>query len=33
MGNAMFLVPGSGAKIETEDLLAIARTVAARAEG
>jgi hypothetical protein len=33
VGNAMFLVPGSGAKIKTEDLLAIARTVATRAEG
>jgi hypothetical protein len=33
VGNAMFLVPGSGAEIKNEDLLAIARKVAARAEG
>jgi hypothetical protein len=33
VGNAMFLVPGSGARIRAEDLLAIARKVAARAGG
>jgi hypothetical protein len=33
VGNAMFLVPGSGAQIKNEDLLAIARLVADRAEG
>ena len=33
VGNAMFLVPGSGARIKPEELLAIARKVAARAKG